>query len=306
MSIVGQNTLLNQYIPTIYIKDLLDGQVLKYDSTKKAFVNSGGNTLTVPFGGTGLTTLVANQILFGNGTAPVSQDSDLTFVASTNTLTVGTSTLAGTLGGDVTLTATATNADINLIPNGTGAIVIGPAGAGLIESESGQPLTIKGNTTLTVQAGTGNIIMNLSGTTANKLTITGPSAIDYATNLVNENLVNKYYVDKSSAGAIKAVAAIVSLTNITTNIGAALPPGSTILSVKVNVSIADTGPGTLTVGKSGSLSEYMGSADNDTQIVGLYTKETLVNEAGSVQVIATSTGAASGTATILVTYQLAE
>lgn len=38
--IVGQNTLLNQYVPTFLIKDLRDGQGLAYDSVRKAFVNS--------------------------------------------------------------------------------------------------------------------------------------------------------------------------------------------------------------------------------------------------------------------------
>lgn len=38
--IVGQNSLLNQYVPTFYIKDLVDGQGFIYDSTRKAFVNS--------------------------------------------------------------------------------------------------------------------------------------------------------------------------------------------------------------------------------------------------------------------------
>jgi hypothetical protein len=37
--IVGQNTLLNQYVPTFYIKNLRDGQGLVFDSVKKAFVN---------------------------------------------------------------------------------------------------------------------------------------------------------------------------------------------------------------------------------------------------------------------------
>jgi len=47
MAIVGQNSLLNQYVPTFYIKDLLDGQTLRYDSRRKAFVNAEGG------GGTG-------------------------------------------------------------------------------------------------------------------------------------------------------------------------------------------------------------------------------------------------------------
>lgn len=43
MAIVGQNALLNQYVPTFFIKDLVDGQTLKYDSIRKAFVNAPGN-----------------------------------------------------------------------------------------------------------------------------------------------------------------------------------------------------------------------------------------------------------------------
>lgn len=37
--IVGQNALLNQYMPTFLIRDLVDSQMLMYDSTRKAFIN---------------------------------------------------------------------------------------------------------------------------------------------------------------------------------------------------------------------------------------------------------------------------
>ena len=37
--IVGQNTLLNQYTPTFYIKNIAQGQILVYDSVRKAFIN---------------------------------------------------------------------------------------------------------------------------------------------------------------------------------------------------------------------------------------------------------------------------
>ena len=47
MAIVGQNALLNQYVPTFFIKDLRDGQTVRYDSIRKAFVNAEGG------GGTG-------------------------------------------------------------------------------------------------------------------------------------------------------------------------------------------------------------------------------------------------------------
>jgi hypothetical protein len=44
--IVGQNSLLNQFVPTFHIKNLHDGQGLIYDAVRKAFVNQtiGGGT----------------------------------------------------------------------------------------------------------------------------------------------------------------------------------------------------------------------------------------------------------------------
>jgi hypothetical protein len=93
----------------------------------------------------------------------------------------------------------------------------------------------------------------------------------------------------------------------TTSIGAALPTGSTILSVKVNVTVADTATGTLSVGKAGNVSAYMTTTENDTQTIGLYMAEEIVTEAGSVQIIATVAGTpgGSGSAVVLVEYQLA-
>ena len=52
MAIVGSNALLNQYVPTFYIKDLKDGQIVIYDAVRKAFVNSFGSA-----GGTGVNRL---------------------------------------------------------------------------------------------------------------------------------------------------------------------------------------------------------------------------------------------------------
>lgn len=40
MSIVGNNSIINQFVPTMFVKDLLDGQTLRYDSTRRAFVNA--------------------------------------------------------------------------------------------------------------------------------------------------------------------------------------------------------------------------------------------------------------------------
>lgn len=40
MSIVGQNSLLNQFVPTFYISDIQNGQGLAYDSVRQAFTNT--------------------------------------------------------------------------------------------------------------------------------------------------------------------------------------------------------------------------------------------------------------------------
>jgi hypothetical protein len=224
---------------------------------------------------------------------------------------VGTATLTGTTGGDVTLTATATNGDINLVPNGTGAVIIGPAGAGVIASDAGQSLTVTGTTVLTLGSGAGDIVLSLAGTTANKVTISGPTAAQYATSLADEDLVNKFYVDTiagSATGDVKAVKATFSLSTVGTfNVGAALPAGATVLSVKAKVTAADTGTGTLSFGKAGAVAAYMTTGEVDNQSVSIYISETLVTEAASEQVIGTVAGspAGAGSVTVVVTYQLA-
>ena len=43
MSIVSHNALLNQYVPTFYLKDLRDGQTIVFDARRKAFVNATGS-----------------------------------------------------------------------------------------------------------------------------------------------------------------------------------------------------------------------------------------------------------------------
>jgi hypothetical protein len=200
-------------------------------------------TLVVANGGTGATSFTAGRVLLGNGTSPITEDAALAFDSTTDTLTVGTATIQGA-ATDVTITATGTNGDINLVPNGTGAVVIGPAGAGVIASDAGQTLTVTGATGLTLGATAGDITLSLANNTTDKVTVSGPSAADYATGLADADLVNKYYVDTvagSATGDIKGVNATFSLAAAGTfNIGAALPAGATILSVKANVTAADT------------------------------------------------------------------
>ncbi len=73
--IVGQNALLNQYVPTFLIKNLYDGQILSYDSTRKAFINidntggSGGATRLGQL--TDVSSTVDNPLALHNGQALV-------------------------------------------------------------------------------------------------------------------------------------------------------------------------------------------------------------------------------------------
>lgn len=46
MSIVSQNSILNQYVPVFYIRSIVDGQILMYDSTRRAFINVDPNIAT--------------------------------------------------------------------------------------------------------------------------------------------------------------------------------------------------------------------------------------------------------------------
>jgi hypothetical protein len=267
-------------------------------------------TLPVANGGTGVATVTANQVPYGAGTSPLATSANFTF-DGTSTLTVGGAKPLAINGALGSVTATATNSDLVLTPNGTGSVVIGQVGAGIVQSDAATALTVRGNTTLTLESGSGSTSMKLSGTTANKVDVSGPTAAQYATGLADTNLVNKYYVDTvagSASGDVKAVSATVDLSaGGTTNIGLALPAGATVLSVKVNVTAPDTGSGTLAVGISGTPAAFMSTSENDTQTAGLYVAECMVTNAGSVQVIATvATPTGSGTAKVVVTYQIAE
>lgn len=292
--------------------------VSSFDSA--SFTSTAGfvtlNTVDVAHGGTGATSFTANQVLYGNGTAAIQSSSDFTFVpGATDTLTIGGAqgVSLSSDGVDGFVTSLATNSDLVLLPNGTGSVVVGPAGAGLIQSDAGQALTVRGNTTLTLQAVNGDVILTLASGTTDKVSISGPTASDYATSLADNDVPNKYYVDQAiqsgaASGSVKAVKVTVPLNaNGTTNIGAQIPANATVLSVKVIVDVVDASA-TLSVGKTGSVSAYMTTSENDPQTQGIYLAETYVTEGSATQVIATvasSTGAGSGSARVLVEYQVA-
>jgi hypothetical protein len=156
--------------------------------------NTVTGTLPVSKGGTGVATFTAGRLLIGDGTNPITTDAELTFDGANNIITVGTATLQGGTT-DVTLTATATNGDINLIPNGTGTVNIGSSGAGTIASSSGQTLTVTGDAGLTLGATSNDITMTLANANTAKVTISGPSSNTYAQAMGLNDLVNRDFVE---------------------------------------------------------------------------------------------------------------
>ena len=164
-------------------------------------------TLAVANGGTGRASLTATQLLIGDGTNAVAQSGDLTFAASgttgANELTVGTAKIA-TTGSDVIITATGTNGDIILAPNGTGIVSIGGPNSGssslgtaageTLNISSGAALNLTAATTMTLTTTSSDIVMALANTSTYKVSISGPSASTYATGLEANDIPNVQYV----------------------------------------------------------------------------------------------------------------
>jgi hypothetical protein len=75
MSIISQNSLINQFVPAFFIRTILDGQILVYDSTRRAFINVD------PDFGAGVTSVAATGI---NGVSISGSP-----ITSTGTITVG-------------------------------------------------------------------------------------------------------------------------------------------------------------------------------------------------------------------------
>jgi hypothetical protein len=270
-------------------------------------------TLATTNGGTGLTVFNANQLFYAGSTSTMSQSANLAF-DGTSTLSVGGAGALTFNGATGTISTSVSNGNVIISGNGTGSVQIGATGAGLIQSDAGNSLTVTGSTGLILNSSSSaGTVMGLgAGATITVLTSdSDATGATYAAAIASAPtaLVNKYYVDQAitntATGAIKAMTATVPLNaNGTTNVGTTLPAGAIILSVKVNVTVADTGA-VLTVGKTGSVSAYADGTTNDPQTTGLYLAEDYVVEASAVQVIATVTGSAAtsgSTCTVTVSY----
>lgn len=177
-------------------------------------------TLPVANGGTGATSFTATNLLIGDGTNPVATNNALSFTATknvggftdtSNVLTVGGGTVGTRANGDLVIAATGTNANIVLVPNGTGIVDIGGPASGSsslgttgnenLNITAGGALTLTGGTTatlvgtsVTVSSTASDITMQLAAGTSYKVAVSGPTAADYATGIADNDLVNAYWV----------------------------------------------------------------------------------------------------------------
>ena len=154
------------------------------------------DTVPVSSGGTGLTELMPNQLLYGNGTDAIAQSDKLSFDNTQSTLSVGTAYPVVINGANSSIAATATNSDLVLLPNGSGSVVVTGTGNSVIQTNPGETLTLRARTSnLSLESQVGDTTMILPNNNANKVTIQGPSAQLYSQGLADNDLVNKYYVD---------------------------------------------------------------------------------------------------------------
>lgn len=150
----------------------------------------------------------------------------------------------------------------------------------------------------------GTIGLSFDSTTQ-KIKVLNQTAADYATGLTDNDLVNKKALDDALATATApgtiatAVASAVDLSADNASLLTLPAVAVTILSVRVNVTVAGSGG----VDLASTAGTIMPAADNDPSIAAIYMSDVYSVEAASSVVGLTSNGS-TGTADIIVEYRI--
>jgi hypothetical protein len=172
--------------------------VASFDGTEFD-VNAGAVSLkTVPVtkGGTGNTLLSPGQILYGNGPDPVAQTDRLAFDDQNNIFTVGGDNPITIDGNQGMIAPSDSASDLLLMAGANGTVLVGPTGDVLLSSGNGEAFTIRATAAgLTLESQLGSTTIKLAAGTTQKMRIVGPTPVQYYTNLQDNDLVNKAYVD---------------------------------------------------------------------------------------------------------------
>ena len=173
------------------------------------FAADGATEMTIDAEGVKVAGLGAGHVVYVGANGELVSEAAFAYDATNNVLTVATVDATQVDAGNIsisgdTITTTATNGDINLVPNGTGQVVIGSSGPAVIASDSGEDLTISAGdalilegTTITLDVGTSGAA-SYAGVAADVVTAIGslgPNAI-----------VNKLYVDGAISSAVSGAA----------------------------------------------------------------------------------------------------
>jgi hypothetical protein len=219
--IVGNNTLLNQYVPTFYIKNVQNGQALVYDSVKKAFINidaSGTGSVSSVNASGGTTGLI-----FTGGP-----------IVSSGTLTLGGVLDLSSGGTGATNRNSAAN---NILPNQSGNIGKFLKTDGV--NVSWQDISAGGTVTSVNAVGTNGVSITgapitTSGTLNVSLTPTGVSAGTYINSTVTVDMYGRIISisnGSQGAGTVTSVSVVGSTGRIVSNGGPITTTGTITLDL---------------------------------------------------------------------------
>lgn len=159
----GADNSISQGNSSITVTDAGTGNIaLNVDGSDVMTLLTGG--VTIPTGKTlTVTDLTAGRVIYSGTAGLLTTEAAFTYTAGSDTLSVGASgtVAAGNLSISAnTLASTNTNGNIVLNPDGTGVVVIESGGAGTIQGDTNQALSVLGGP-------------STSGTTAGALTVAG-------------------------------------------------------------------------------------------------------------------------------------
>ena len=267
--IVGQNSSLNQFVPTFYIKDLLDGQTIRYNSTIRAFVNAnpsgsgGGASKLGELENVSPTT--DNPLTLSNGQALVwnsftnfweNQFVDYTTLLNRPVTAAPANQIVFGNAGGTGYTSSA-NFSYNPLTDTlhTGLLSISPNN---IITDVTQPLTISSSNSLTFSVNSSNkLVLNANGsfivdgsvgTSGFVLTSQGPG------------LPARWQVAPSGAGTVTSISGSGGTTGLTLTGGPITTFGVLTLGGTLSIANGGTGQTTAQLARNALLPVQAGSA----------------------------------------------
>jgi len=258
--IVGQNALLNQYVPTFFIKDIVDGQTLRYDSTRKAFINATGG------GGSGATRLGELDDVSPSVDNPLSLQNGQVLTFNTLTDLWENQYIGGTTGtaGQVltsnglgftptwqTVSGTGSVTSVSVVTaNGVSGIVANPTTTPAITLTLGAitPTSVTSTGSVTganlIGINTGNQTITLSGDVSG--VSTGSPATSLIATLANSGVTANTYGSSTQIPVftVDSKGRVTSVTNTTISVGTGTVTSVSSSGGSTGMSLTTTSPTT--------------------------------------------------------------